>query len=252
MIGNEITITSDFRETWLDRDASPLLAKASALVRREGVVGAVKHVASIAYWQYVTYRDDTRFDRRYGIDTSGVESAYLANVRSNYVAGATYYQASSWRDFAKMMRFIPADRSAVTFIDLGCGKGRVLCFAALDGFENIVGVEFSDALASVARANAEIFKRRTRTKASITVLTQDVATFECPDTDIVLYLYNPFSAELMQIVIDRVAALATRTRRRVYIAYRNPKCGALFDAHPSIETIARDPAFAVYTIRGRS
>jgi SAM-dependent methyltransferase len=221
-----------------------------ALVRREGVLGSVSHIAAMAYWKYVTYRDDTRFDRRYGVDTTGIESEYLANVRSDYVAGATYYEPSKQRDVVRMMRLIPADRRAVTFIDAGCGKGRVLFLAALDGFENIVGVEFSDVLASVARINAEIFKRRTRTKASIRVLTQDVATFEFPDTDIVLYLYNPFSAELMQIVVDRVVAFATRTRRRVYIAYRNPKCAALFDGHPSIETIARDPAFAVYRTSG--
>jgi SAM-dependent methyltransferase len=223
-----------------------MFAKAIALVRREGVVGSMSHVASIAYWTYVTYRDDTRFDRRYGIETSRVESDYLADVRSDHVAGATYYEASKQRDFAKMMGLIPVDRRAVTFIDAGCGKGRVLFFAALDGFENIVGVEFSDALASVASTNAELFKRRTKTTASISVLTQDVATFEFPDTDVVLYLYNPFGAELMQIVIDRVVGFAARTKRRVYIAYRNPKCAALFESHPSIATIASDPAYAVY------
>ena len=250
VVEDEITVPLEVEAT--RRPATPflMLAKAIALVRREGILASVRHVASMVYWKYVTYRDDTRFDRRYGIDTSGVESDYLANVRSEHVAGATFYEASKRRDFVRMMRWIPADRSAVTFIDFGCGKGRVLCFAALDGFENIVGVEFSEALASVASTNAEIFKRRTRTTASITVLTQDVATFEYPDTDIVLYLYNPFSAELMQIVIDRVVAFATRTRRRVFIAYRNPKCAALFAAHPSIETVARDPAFAVYAIRG--
>jgi predicted RNA methylase len=222
--------------------------KAIALVQREGVVGSMSHVASIAYWKYVTYRDDTLFDRRYGIDTSGVETDYLADVDSEHVAEATYYEASKQRDFARMMRLIPVNRRAVTFVDAGCGKGRALFFAALDGFEQIVGVEFSAALAAAASANAEIFKRRTKTRASISVLTQDVATFEFPDTDVVLYLYNPFGAQLMQIVIDRVVSFADRTKRRVYIAYRNPKCAALFEKHPSIETIASDPAFGVYML----
>jgi predicted RNA methylase len=252
VVDDEIAFTLDVHAPRRRARPSRKLAKAIALVRREGIVGSVRHVASILYWSFVTYRDDTRFDRRYGIDTSGVECDYLANVRSDYVAGATYYEASKRRDFVKMMRWIPADRRAATFIDLGCGKGRVLCFAALDGFEHIVGVEFSDELASAARTNIETFTRRTRTSASIAVLTQDVATFAFPETDIVLYLYNPFTAELMQIVIDRVVACAARTRRRVYIAYRNPQCGALFDTHPAIETIAREPAFGVYTTRGRT
>jgi predicted RNA methylase len=226
-----------------------VLGKAAALVRREGVVGSLRHAASIVHWKYVVYRDDTRFDRRYGVETSRLESDYLARVRSDHVAGAVPYEASKQRDFERMLRLIPVDRRAVTFIDAGCGKGRVLLFAALDGFEHIVGVEFGAPIADVARRNVEIFRRRTSSRASITVLTQDIATFEFPDTDVVLYMYNPFGADLMQIVVDRVLEFARRSRHRVHIAYRNPKCAELFVSHPSIEIIKSDPAYAVYRVR---
>jgi predicted RNA methylase len=218
-------------------------------VHHLGVIGAVNHAASIAYWEFITYRDDTRFDRKFGVETSRHESDYLTRVDSEYVAGAVPYEATKQRDFEKMMRVIPVDRRAVTFIDAGCGKGRVLLFAALDGFENIVGVEFSDEIAEIARRNVEIFSRKQPTRASISVLTQDVAAFEFPDTDLVLYLYNPFGPELMQRVIDRVTAFASRSGRRVYVAYRNPKCASLFESHPSIETVRSVPAYAVYRVR---
>jgi predicted RNA methylase len=229
-----------------------VLDKAVSLFRREGLVGSIRRVASIVHWKYVAYRDDTRFDRRYGVETSRVESEYLADIHSEHARDATYYEASKQRDFARMMRLIPVDRRAVTFIDAGCGKGRVLLCAALDGFTRIIGVEFGAELSEIARRNVEIFRRRTSTTASITVVTQDVAAFEFPYGDIVLYMYNPFGPALMQIVIDRVVAFARRSKHRVYIAYRNPKCAALFESHPEIETIASVPAYAIYNVSSRA
>src|SRR4051812_43447948 len=108
-----------------------MLHRIIALVHHYGVIGSVSHVASVGYWQFITYRDDTRFDRRYGVETSRVESGYLERVDSEHVAGATFYEATKQRDFRKMMRHIPVDRRAVTFVDAGCGKGRALLLAAL-------------------------------------------------------------------------------------------------------------------------
>src|SRR5689334_19465270 len=41
------------------------------------------------------------------------------------------------------------------FIDIGCGKGRVVCCAARRGIKQVIGVDIDEELCATARSNAE-------------------------------------------------------------------------------------------------
>jgi SAM-dependent methyltransferase len=117
------------------------------------------------------------------------------------------------------------------FVDLGCGKGRTLAVASEFPFIDIVGVELSSALVSVARANAKIIARNFPSRTGIRVVEGDAATYDLPAGDLVLYLYNPFAEPVVARVVQALeAAMASQRLGRVYVVYYNPVAGHCFDA----------------------
>ena len=89
---------------------------------------------------------DRTFDERHGTDTAGLGRARPARDRRRRDPGqAILYLPSPVRVTqldARQRRRRPAER---TFVDLGCGKGRVLLVAAQRPFRRVVGIEISDA-----------------------------------------------------------------------------------------------------------
>jgi 2-polyprenyl-3-methyl-5-hydroxy-6-metoxy-1,4-benzoquinol methylase len=55
-----------------------------------------------------------------------------------------------------------------TFIDIGCGKGRVLLMAAEHGFRKIIGIDFAADLCLTARGNVEQYRRCSDNSAAAT------------------------------------------------------------------------------------
>ncbi|MGH3165366.1 MAG: hypothetical protein ACRDN0_05660, partial [Trebonia sp.] len=59
------------------------------------------------------------------------------------------------------------------------------------------------------------------------MLERDAADYRFPEGDIVLFLFNPFSQEVMSKVI---ANLGESLARKIYVIYFAPVCAALLDA----------------------
>jgi SAM-dependent methyltransferase len=117
---------------------------------------------------------------------------------------------------------LPDDPRTLTFIDLGCGKGRALLVAAKLGFKQVIGVEFAHELAETAKKNLEILGI-----TNAVVEHADAAEYHFPSGDIVVYLYNPFHKEVLQKVIEN---LKRSLPKKVYVIYGIPACAALFDS----------------------
>ena len=128
------------------------------------------------------------------------------------------------------------DPQALTFIDLGCGKGRALLVAANLGFQHVIGVEFVHQLAEIARKNLAH-----RGTANAVVAEGDAAKYRFPNCDMVVYLFNPFSQEVMQKV---VANLRESHARKLYVIYVNPECAGLFDASGFLTRLGCPPGRA--------
>jgi 16S rRNA G966 N2-methylase RsmD len=119
------------------------------------------------------------------------------------------------------LRFInlQPDTDNYTFIDLGCGKGRMLLIAAQNGFQKIIGVEFASELVAVARENI-----RKMALENITVINADAIEFVFPPGNLVVYMYNPFQNKVLRPVLEN---LRRQLSGVLYIIYRNPRCAAL-------------------------
>ena len=54
----------------------------------------------------------------------------------------------------------------------------------------------------------------------------DAAEYRFPDNDMVVYLYNPFSKEVMEKVLEN---LRESLGKRLYVIYKVPDCAEIFD-----------------------
>jgi SAM-dependent methyltransferase len=131
------------------------------------------------------------------------------------------YQPTRRRAFLKLMDQLRLPPGSV-FVDLGCGKGRILLLASRFGFRRIVGVEFSPALAEVARKNVEAFRRARPAAPEIRVVTSDVVDYTIQDDENCLFLFNPFDAVVLQRLLRNVQLSLSRAPRPVWLVYHKP------------------------------
>lgn len=198
-------------------------------------------------YRYRYLRDDVLFDKRYGVETRRIESAYLSQQQSDYLDSAEFYEPSRWRYFSRMLAHLPIQPADFHFIDIGAGKGRVLMFADRAGFRQITGVELASQLVEIARSNLQRYQRKTRSTAEFALRCEDVAHFQVPAGNLLIYLYNPFRGELMQLFLDKLQQ-AQQGGRLIYVLYRNPACADLFAARPGLQCRVLNRDYGVYQV----
>jgi cyclopropane fatty-acyl-phospholipid synthase-like methyltransferase len=108
------------------------------------------------------------------------------------------------------------------FVDIGCGKGRVLCCAARSRVAKVVGVDLSEEFCEQARQNA----RRVRgLRAPIEVTTGLAEEFDYSECT-AFFMFSPFGPDTMRKVLSKIHA--DRGQRPVRIAYAHPAYPAPF------------------------
>jgi SAM-dependent methyltransferase len=169
------------------------------------------------------------FDRIHGTDTSGFVSADQLPAEEAARVHAVFYAGSQPGVLREGLKALPPLETC-TFVDLGCGKGRPLLVASEFPFRKIIGVELSPDLADVAKRNAAIFAGRFPGRTPVHIVVGDAGNFPMPSGDVVLFLYNPFGAEIVARVVQRVEAALRTELRSIYIVYYNPTAAHCFDA----------------------
>jgi SAM-dependent methyltransferase len=153
------------------------------------------------------------WERRLGISTRG-------SVPVDY-PDAHHYAAMQYSSILEVLRFLslsPAD----TFVDIGSGKGRVICCAARHRVAKVVGIDLSAEFCEQATANARRMRGR---KAPIEVHNVIAQDFDYSEGS-VYYLFDPFGPDTLGQVLDRIHK--DRGEKPVRIAYTNPTHKAAF------------------------
>jgi hypothetical protein len=105
------------------------------------------------------------------------------------------------------------------FIDIGCGKGRVLAIASTYSVGTIVGVEYEPSLAKLARVNTA---RLEHPRISVSKIT-------------VAYAFNPVEPEILDLILAKIerdlAASSTAGAFRIVYVMESPAQRAVFEAH---------------------
>lgn len=147
---------------------------------------------------------------------------------------ATHYEPTPVADIDRLLDAVPLAPERATLIDVGAGMGRVVLHAARRPYRQIVGIEISPALVEVAKENRAAYRGELACR-DIRLVRADAAGFRFPPGDLVVYLYNPFSAAVLAPLLGR---LCTDRRRDVVLIYHTPIERAAVDAHPAFDLIA--------------
>ena len=166
-------------------------------------------------------RAGQRFDAVNGITTEAL--IFLGELDPENVGPgiefATHYEPTPVDDIERLLDAAPLAPERSTFVDAGSGMGRVVFVAAQRAFRQIVGVEISPALHQIARDNRQRWPQADIRCRDIRLVRADAASFVFPRGDLVVYLYNPFRAEVLEPVLD---ALLSDPGRAVVLLYHTP------------------------------
>src|SRR5213594_3991488 len=107
------------------------------------------NVIDLMGWRITGLRNriaDRFWERRLGINTQGAKDVHQPDSY-RYVTLAY----SSIMKILVHVRLLPDD----VLVDIGCGKGRVVCCASRFDCKEIVGVDIDKGLCEIAQANAK-------------------------------------------------------------------------------------------------
>lgn len=173
-----------------------------------------------------------RFEKFESVSTSGfVSIENLTPEDTGHLATAREYVPTPRTVIDWIVDAFVDDPRSYTFIDFGSGRGRVLLAAAGRPFRAVRGVEFSEQLHRDATANIEKYPADQLKCTDIASICADAAKFDIPDGNCVLYFYNPFGPELLEIVLSRATEAARARGDRLTVIFYNPVNRHVADGH---------------------
>lgn len=186
---------------------------------------------------HLRFRFRHPIDAYYGVDTSGyvdkeklVADRKLAQQISPYMG----IQPSVVR---RALKTLPASiLKNYGFVDLGCGKGRVMTLASEFPFQHITGVEISELLAKVGRRNADIILTKYPERTPINIITGNAVDFPVTSRHMVLFIYNSFGPQLMAELLKNIEIrLEDGALEHLFLIYHNPVSGHVFDKSKALK-----------------
>jgi len=141
----------------------------------------------------------------------------------NFVSGVSYM--ASWTSeikftFYYLKKFLNIDFSNYEFIDVGSGKGKVLCVWGMllkknSIKQNIYGIEYYSPLIDICKNNIKKFEFQT----SIEIISEDIANidFNIFEEKLILFLYNPFEINILDNLCKKI-----NYKKQIIIIYVNP------------------------------
>lgn len=159
-----------------------------------------------ASWRAATFRriENRWRDWRLGIATCGTAPAESLDH--------VYYATVSYSCTEPVLQKLVL-RETDTFVDVGCGKGRVVCLAAMKNVGQVVGIEYSRTLVNIARQNIDRLRGR---KSAVKIISERAESADYSEAT-VLYFFNPFEPSLLESVLLKIRS--DRQRRAIRMAF---------------------------------
>jgi len=191
-------------------------------------------------------REENIFDANLGVETTDKVEVCDLDVSEDRRKHCVCYQPTRIWLFNKILNGLHIPHKDYIFVDFGSGKGRVLLLAARYPFKKIIGVELSRQLHEMAIKNIQRCNKELQLCHDISSRCLDVANFEIPDDNIVLYFYNPFDEYVMRQVLSNIEASFRRYHRYMILIYANPIHHELIDQFDFLQIIKKNKRYCVY------
>lgn len=174
----------------------------------------------------------TDFDRKYGTNTR-MQIEDDAGLPQEHEG----YEGAPPRLFHRIIRSLEVSPDRFAFIDLGSGKGKALLLASHYPFRRVIGVEYNSRLNDIAAHNARLYGHSGRRVREIETVCGDAGAYELPPGDLLIYLFNPFKAAIMERVLANLEQAVHADSREVLVVYQNPTQRHLLDRAPFLEPV---------------
>jgi SAM-dependent methyltransferase len=208
------------------RKVGRLVAEIRASYERDGVrraAGVTVGKLTQAVVRLAAFAGEFLVDSRHGMRTRGMVINHDSPLAGGRHADSYDYQAISTRGFRLCVESTGVDPAATTFVDLGCGRGRAVLFAADRGFAGVLGVELDPDLVAQARQNVHRRLSRSASLSSpIEIRHGDASDVTLPDGPLLVWLYNPFGPGTLRDVLERLVENHRSAPRPVTMCYFNP------------------------------
>ena len=167
------------------------------------------------------------YEKRLGIDTLG---RFESREKQSFFKDENVYDAVLYVVIKKILYYLRPGRSDV-IMDLGCGKGRIICFAAAERrMKRVIGVELYKGLYEAAVENSNNLKVR---KTQINIYHADAVNFTDINDVTIFIIFNPFGEKTLTKVIKNIENSLKVNPRAIHIAYfPAPNLARLFDSTP--------------------
>ncbi len=163
-----------------------------------------------------------RGEKKYEINTFIATDLNKLTISKGDVNKASRYEAVNYYMLENLLtyfrRMYPLENN---FFDAGCGKGRAMVVAAHYGFTNLTGIDFARELCNEAEMNMQ------RVKDHFPLINY---TIKCDDvlahtftTETVIFLFNPFEREIVELLLEKIEASVLNNPRSIYIIYASPQ-----------------------------
>ncbi|MFO7477259.1 MAG: hypothetical protein R6X03_02725 [Methyloceanibacter sp.] len=147
------------------------------------------------------------------------------------------------------MAAIDYDKSRLTFVDYGAGKGRVLLLASQHPFHAIGGIEFAEELHDDATMNIAQFPRSRMQCRNVECVLDDASQVGPPEGEAVHYFFNPFSREVFAEVLHHLVVSYRKKPRRLYLVLVDPPDVAEMIDHSGVFQRHPLPAVERYKVK---
>jgi SAM-dependent methyltransferase len=159
------------------------------------------------------YFKTKNFDKKYGIDTNNTITKAIDNIGNyrpyakkpewmpyeyNGYMGVCFFELEIINNFLKN-NF--TDLSKYTFVDVGCGKGKVLFYNLIKKlqYKKQIGIEIDNEIFNIANANLKKFEKNSK----IYLINKDVLEYKHEDEPTVYFLFQTFNSEIYKIWIEK-------------------------------------------------
>ena len=184
----------------------------------------IRHFLAFLFY-YLNRRDEIVKEKKYGIDTAGIQ--YI--IDTSHAQDAGYYEPTPYSRLESLLSKLVLTPDDV-FIDIGCGKGRVVCCMATRPIRKVIGIEMIPDLADIAKQNAITHPNQT----PIEIIQGDAASIDMSEGTI-YYMYNPFGKQTMSHVLANIYHSLQTNPRPIRIVYVYPRHASSIDAQQWLE-----------------
>jgi SAM-dependent methyltransferase len=172
----------------------------------------------VSWWHART--QSVFFDAVHSVDTGYKLPAELEIVSANRDKGFAY-DPCPWSTLRRTLRLASLRAEDFTFVDIGCGKGKIVLAAMTMPFLRAVGVEYSAYLCRVATQNVTSARLLTRRCPRVEIICVDATRYPIPEDPTILFFANPFDYDIMERVLSNIAAsYEHKPRQLVMMFYR--------------------------------